>query len=222
MAKRKSTALSLALSTGEKPLRDPRHERFAQLRSLLRPKADAYRQAGFDSKTDHAAAGNASRLEREHPEVMARIAYLGKQDEAVLAAKRRRLEEMLWLIHESNVADMWETVEVEKHDRKGNPVLVDGKPVMKKVQRPKFIEDMPEDVQRAVESISINEAGFVVPKPYSKLQANLELRKLLGIGVIGRDDGFERLSNEEIIAQLAAQSRELGIKIDLSYEFTSA
>ena len=79
---------------------------------------------------------------------------------------------------------------------------------------------MPEDVQRAVEAITINEAGFVVPKPYSKLQANVELRKMLGIGVVTRDDGdMSRLSDAELIAQLANQARELGVEIDLNYRF---
>lgn len=205
---------------GAKPLRNPKHERFARLRAVLRPKADAYRQSGLTSTTDHAAAGNASRLERR-PDIAERIAYLSRSDESLLQAKRERLEEMLWLIHESNVAEMWETVEVEKYDRKGNPVVdKDGQPVMKKVQRPRSIDQMPEDVQRAVEAITINEAGFVVPKPYSKLQANVELRKMLGIGVVTRDDGdMSRLSDAELIAQLANQARELGVEIDLNYRF---
>ena len=186
----------------------------------MRPTADAYRQAGYKSESDHAAAGNAARLLRRQ-DVQDRIAYWSRQEEELLQAKRRRLEEMLWLIHESNVADMWEMVEVEKRDHKGNPIInPDGSVVMKLVQRPKPIGEMPEDVQRAVESISINEAGFVVPKPYSKLQANAELRKLLGIGSVQRDDGeLSRLSDQELVARLANQARELGVEIDLSYRF---
>jgi hypothetical protein len=127
---------------------------------------------------------------------------------------------MLWLIHEANVADMWEMVQVPKLDKQGKEILgEDGEPLMKWVQRPKKIGEMPEDVQRAVEAITINEAGFVIPKPYSKLQANMELRKLLGIGSIAREDGELRLSDAELVAELARQARELGIEIDLSYRF---
>lgn len=206
---------------GSKPLRDTKKERFCRLRAVLRPKADAYRQAGYVAESDHAAAGNASRLERRS-DVAERIAYLCRGDEETLKEKQRRLEEMLWLIHEANVADMWTMVEVPAYDRKGNPIIdgETGKPATKFVQRPKNIDDMPEDVQRAIEAITINEAGHVIPKPYSKLQANQELRKLLGIGAVSRDDdGLPRLSDAELVAQLASQARELGIQIDLSYRF---
>ena len=188
----------------------------------MRPKADAYRQAGYKSGSDHDAAGNASRLLRRQ-DVQDRIAYWTRQEEEILQAKRRRLEELLWTIHESNVADMWTMVEVPAYDRQGKAILDgEGNPTTKMVQRPKNIHDMPEDVQRSIEVVTINESGFVVPKPYSKLQANQELRKLLGIGTPTRDDGeLSRLSDAELVAQLAAQARELGVEIDLSYRFSS-
>ena len=205
---------------GSKPLRDNKKERFCRLRAVLRPKADAYRQAGYSSESDHAAAGNASRLERRQ-DVSARIAFLSRQEDEILQIKRQRLEELLWTIHESNVADMWTMVEVPAYDRQGKPILDgEGNPITKFVQRPKNLHDMPDDVQRAIEVVTINESGFVVPKPYSKLQANQELRKLLGIGIPTRDDGeLSRLSDAELVAQLAAQARELGVEIDLSYRF---
>jgi hypothetical protein len=208
---------------GSRPLRNSRHEKFCRLRAQLRPKADAYRVAVDTADYDqHAARGNASKWERRQ-DVQARIAYLSRSDEGLLQAKRERLEEMLWLIHESNVAEMWTMVEVPAYDRQGKPILDgDGNPTTKLVQRPKPLADMPEDVQRAIEVVTINEAGFVVPKPYSKLQANTELRKMLGIGVVTRDDGdMSRLSDAELIAQLANQARELGVEIDLNYRFSS-
>jgi hypothetical protein len=206
---------------GFAPLRNDRHEKFAFKRALLMPKADAYRAAGWSAKDDHTAAGNASRLERR-PDVAARIAYLRRHgDEQVLHAKRDRIEEFLWTVHESNIAALWETVEVEKRDKKGNVILgEDGKPVMVKRQLPKLLSDLPEDVARIVETCGVDENGRVVPKPYSKMQANQELRKLLGIGAVtgtGGDGEVARLSDAELIAQLANQARELGIEIDLSY-----
>jgi hypothetical protein len=204
---------------GSKPLRDNKKERFCRLRAVLRPKADAYRQAGYSTESDHAAAGNASRLERRH-DVMERIAFLSRQEDEILRIKRERIEEFLWLAHETNAADMWTMVEMPIYDRKGNAIIDNetGEPATKMVQRPKPLNEMPEDVQRAIESFSINEAGMVIPKPYSKMQANTELRKFYGFGAATRDDGeLSRLSDQELVAQLANQARELGIEVDLTY-----
>jgi len=206
---------------GAQPLRNPKHERYCRLRSVLRPKADAYRQAGLSATTHQTAVGNASRLEAR-PHVAERIAYLCRQDEDVLAAKRARIEEMLWLMHESNAADLWEVVEVEKTDKKGVLILdSDGKPVMKRIQRMKMLADLPEDTQRVIESVSVDEKGRFVAKTYSKLQANVELRKLLGFGITQRDDddALRRLSDADLIAELAALTRELGIEADLNFRF---
>ena len=120
-------------SANRKYLEKPRYvavyeERFARLRSLLRPKADAYRQAGLTSQKDHDAAGNASRLERRR-DVQDRIAYLSRQEEEILQLKRARIEEFLWAVQESNVAELWETAEVDKTDKQGKPILgEDGEP----------------------------------------------------------------------------------------------
>jgi hypothetical protein len=60
-----------------------------------------------------------------------------------------------------------------------------------------------------------------VPQLYSKLQANAELRKVLNIG--GQKERLEtdvsRLSDAELVQQLADQAKQLGIEIDLSYSF---
>ena len=92
--------------------------------------------------------------------------------------------------------------------------------MMVKRQVPKLLSDLPEDVARTVETCGVDENGRVIPKPYSKMQANQELRKLLGIGVVtgaGGDGEVVRLSDAELIAQLSNQAREFGIEIDLSY-----
>jgi hypothetical protein len=54
--------------------------------------------------------------------VQDRIAYFCRQDEEVLQEKRKRIEGVLWLVHEANVADLWETVEVPVLHKDGNPV----------------------------------------------------------------------------------------------------
>jgi len=208
---------------GSMPLRNDRHEKFAFKRALLMPKAEAYRSAGWAARDDHAAAGNASRLERR-ADVAERIAYLQRTGrEANFRAKRHRLEEFLWNVHESRISDLWETVEVEKRDKKGNAVLdAEGKPIMVKRQVPRLLSELSEDAQRVIETCSVDGNGRVVPKLYSKMQANQELRKLLGIGILTADDDADdpsRLSDEALIARLAELSRMLGIDIDLSCNF---
>lgn len=216
--RQKSKALVSFEIPGSRPLRNTNHERFCRLRAVLRPKADAYRQAGWNIANDIVASSAASRLERRQ-DVADRIAFLSRQDEEILRAKRARIEEFLWVVHESNTADLWETVEVERTDKDGKPILDEnGIPLKKTIQRAKMLSELPPDVQRIVETCEIDKQGRVVPKPYSKMTANQELRKLLNIGVVSREDGeFGRMSDAELIAELSRQAKELGVEIDLSY-----
>jgi hypothetical protein len=220
-----SPSLSAAAIPGSLPLRNPNQERFARARSLLLPRLDAYCQA-FDKdrsapspKQLHAARGNAARLERAKA-MQDRIARLTRQDEEVLAEKRKRLEEFLWLIHEANPADLWEVAEKIKTDEDGEPVLDEkGRPVKIRYQRARFLADLPEDVQRIVEGVTITDSGKVVTKTYSKMQANQELRKLLGIGVVSGvvGDDISDISTAQIVAELHA----LGVDVKFAMQVTS-
>ncbi len=122
------------------------------------------------------------------------------------------------MIHESNVADLWETYEDTKKDKAGNVVTIDGRPVIVKRQRPKLLSDLPDDVQRIVESCGIDEHGRVIPKAYSKLQANAELRKLLNIGGVVQSDEVTRMSTPQIVSELQA----LGVDVRLSVRVSDA
>ena len=53
---------------GSQPLRNPKHERYARRRSLLMPRLEAARAAGYEDMT----AGNAAKLDRK-PSIAARI-----------------------------------------------------------------------------------------------------------------------------------------------------
>ena len=86
---------------GSQPL-SSRHEHYCRLRSLLWPKGQALREAGMRAVKNHDAVSNATRLERRQ-DVLDRIAFLVRQEEEVLAEKRKRIEEMLWAIHEANI-----------------------------------------------------------------------------------------------------------------------
>jgi hypothetical protein len=64
------------------PLADPRYERFAQLRVIGVANREACQEAGLQ-----ASHRNAPRYDR-HPEIVARKAYLAKDDADVVAATR--------------------------------------------------------------------------------------------------------------------------------------
>src|SRR5262249_4013933 len=111
--------LSVVPLPGSRPLSNVRHEHFCRLRSLLWPKARALREAGMPAGKNPDAVINATRLERRQ-DVRDRIAFLVRQEEEVLAEKRKRIEETLWAIHEANIADFFERYDKEVIDKNGN------------------------------------------------------------------------------------------------------
>jgi hypothetical protein len=151
--------------------------------------------------------------------VQARIAHLNRDEEGKHREARRRLEERLWLWHDADATDYWETVEVEARDKHGKIHCdADGKPIMRKVNRPKRFDQLTLEQRKCIESISVTSSGKIYFKIYSAAWANEQLRKLHNIGPAVRgDDDVRRLSDAELIAQLAQQAEELGIQIDLSY-----
>ena len=205
---------------GSRPLSNARHEHFCHLRSLLCPKGQALREAGMRAVKNHDAVSNATRLERRR-DVRDRIAFLVRQEEEVLAEKRRRIEETLWAIHEADIGNLWETYETIKVGQDGNPETDEaGNILTVKKERPRLLSDLPPDVAKLIEDVTIDSKGRLIPKLYSKLQASKELRAMLNIGrPEERTTDLSRLSDTELVAQLAEQAKELGIEIDLNYRF---
>jgi hypothetical protein len=149
-------------------LADERYERYAHERALMKSKLDAYRAAGFASLSDQAASSNAAKLEREVQAIVTRIAYMARDMDGLRQEKRERLEERLWLYHDANVADYWETIDVEVRDKKGNVVVgADGKPKMRRITRMKDISQLTPEQQQRLESLHVNEAGIASPKLHS-------------------------------------------------------
>ena len=70
-----------------------------------------------------------------------------------------------------------------------------------------------------IENLTVDSKGRLIPKLYSKLQANAELRKMLNISAKEAPRDVTQLSDAELIETLARQARELGVQIDLSYDF---
>jgi hypothetical protein len=216
----KTDLLAIA-SSGSRALRNAKYEKYCRLRASAQPRISAYREAGWHSKKDDVAYANACRLERR-PGVRERIEYLSHQDEELIAEKRRRIEETLWSMHDADIGEFFETYEVAKTDKNGNiETDENGKMVTIEKERPRRLSNIPAEMRRNIEKVTIDGKGRAVPQLYSKLAASQELRKMLNIG--GQKDHLEtdvsRLSDAELIQQLADQAKELGVEINLNYSF---
>jgi hypothetical protein len=206
---------------GSKPLKNNMHERYARLRAQALPRIVAYRKAGNTIKSDNGAGVNSHRLDGK-PSVRARIEFLVREAQERLIEKRVALEEHLWAVHEADIGAFWETYEAAKTG-KGGELETDqeGKMLTVRKQRAKLINDLPPEFRKLIEDVTVDRHGNVVPKLYSKTAANKGLRELLNIGSQREPEQTDgsRLSDAELIAQLAEQANQLGVKIDLSYDF---
>jgi len=125
-------------------------------------------------------------------------------------------------MHEADIGEFFETYETAKTDKNGNiETDENGKMLTVERERPRRLSNIPAEMRRNIEKVVIDSRGNAVPQLYSKLAASQELRKMLNIG--GQKDRPEtdvsRLSDAELIQQLADQAKELGIEIDLNYSF---
>ena len=64
--------------------------------------------------------------------------------------------------------------------------------MIEKIPRPRLLSELPEDLQRLIESTT-DAAGRLIPKMYSKMTAAQELRKLYGVGAAGA--GADKVRN---------------------------
>jgi hypothetical protein len=211
--------LSIVPLPGSRPLSNARHEHYCRLRSLLWPKGQALREAGMRAVKNHDAVSNATRLERRQ-DVRDRIAFLVRQEEEVLAEKRKRIEEMLWAIHEADIGDFFEPYDQIKTDKEGN-IETDkkGALLLETCERPKLLEDLPPEVRKLVEDVTVDSRGRLIPRLYSKMQASKELRSMLNLTAKSDAADVTKLSDQELLQTLAQQARELGVEIDLNYSF---
>jgi hypothetical protein len=189
------------------------------LRAALQPRAQAYREAGWNDRSDAGAYSHACRLEHR-PGVRDRIAYLSRQAEELIAVKRERIEAQLWAIAEGNIADFFEPYDAVKRDHTGQLEHTDGGALSTETRvRPKLLTDLPPDLAKLIEDVQVDNRGRLIPRLYSKERANKELRNMLNISAKSEAPDVTKLSNEELISTLAAQAKELGVEIDLSYSF---
>jgi len=209
-------------SDASKPLKNNLHERYARFRAAALSRIVAFRKAGNTAKNDHVADANSFRLERK-PGVRERIEYLTRQAQERIAEKRAVLEEQLWAVHEADIGDFWETYEPAKTNKDGKlETDQEGKMLTVRKQRAKLINDLPPEFRKLIEDVTVDRNGNVIPKLYSKAQANRDLREMLNIDSRKEPEAYDvsKLSDAELIQQLADTAKELGIKIDLNYSFT--
>jgi hypothetical protein len=162
-------------------------------------------------------------------EIKDRIAYLIRQEEDLIEEKRRRIEEMLWGIHEANIQDFFTTEDqINPTETTNNPAEIANNPDQQKVAVsprarvvPRPLTELDPETAKLIEDVTADSKGRLIPKLYSKTWANAELRKMLNIG--GQKEreqtDLSRLSDAELIQRLADQAKELGIEIDLNYTF---
>ena len=156
---------------------------------------------------------------------MDRIAYLSRQAEELIAVKRERIEAQLWAIAEGNIADFFETHEVVQRDHTGQPLTelkrneITGETEtalsLEKRVRPKLLTDLSPEAAKLIEEVRPDSRGRLIPKLYSKHQANKELRAMLNLGTKSDASDVSKLSDQELISTLAQQAKELGIDIKL-------
>ena len=109
-----------------------------------------------------------------------------------------------------------------KTDKNGNiETDENGKMLTVKKERPRLISELSPDIAKLIEDVTADSKGRLIPRLYSKLQASKELRAMLNIGGQKERDinDLSKLSDAELIQQLADQAKELGIEIDLNYGF---
>jgi hypothetical protein len=213
------THLPAIASPGSRPLKNAKYERYCRLRASAQPRIAAYREVGWQTKDDKDAYSNACALERRS-QIRDRIGYLTRQAEDRIADKRARVEEHLWNVHEARLSDYFEAYETIKRDHTGQPEKnADGSLSTELRVRPKLLTDLPAELSKLIEDVTVDNRGRLIPRLYSKEKASKELRAMHNFGAKTPERDVTQLSDQELISTLAAQARELGITIDLNYSF---
>src|SRR6516162_1303883 len=198
----KTDALALP-SPGSRALRNSKQEKYCRLRAALQPRAQAYREAGWNDRSDAGAYSHACRLEHR-PGVKDRIAFLSRQAEELIAVKRERIEAQLWAIAEGNIADFFEPYDAVKRDHTGQAEHTDEGALSTETRmRPKLLTDLSPEQAKLIEEVRPDGRGRLIPRLYNKHQANAELRKMLNISAKSEAPDVTKLSDAELIAQLA-------------------
>ncbi len=100
--------------------------------------------------------------------VAERIEFLSHQAEDLIAEKRRRIEAQLWAIHEADIGDCFETIEVAKSKDGKVQTYEAGKMLTVKKQRAKLLSDLPPELRKAIEDVTVDRPWQLCPKALLK------------------------------------------------------
>ena len=73
--------------------------------------------------------------------------------------------------------------------------------------RPKLLTELSPELAQLIEDLVVDSRGQLIPKLYSKLQVNKELRAMLNISAKETLRDVTQRSDAELIAQLADQAK---------------
>lgn len=162
---------------GSRPLRKPAHEQYARHRSLCLTPRQAVIKLGMSP-----TSGAMSKLENSL-KIQDRIAWLTRQEEELLREKRAKLEQFWWTALEADPKEFWELWDEPIYDSEGEPT---GQ--TRKAQRLKLFHKIPPELRQLIEGLTYTEKGKPNLKVVQKSQANIELRKMLGIDAPARTE----------------------------------
>lgn len=203
---------SFEVAPGSEPLANPKWESYARERMLCSSRMVAYRNAGFESEDDHAARGNAAKLERKGA-VRDRIAWLCRQDEDVLRAKRDKIEAIKWEMVNVDIGNYFVMVERPVLDKEGRPALDDeGQQRTRMIQDVRPFSDMTPEQRSVIQSLKYTDSGRPILEFYSKQWAIVELKKMLNLGTtqaIGNE--FSDMTLDELKELAARETIALGL-----------
>jgi hypothetical protein len=151
------------------PLRNVHHETFARARVVLETPLRAMQLAGYEKPTP----GNAARLDR-HPNIIARVRHLSTCDNdlGMLILRRTRIRNLLERIALADRTKLFEEVEVPEHDKDGNAIVIDGKPLMHTVRRLRSFDDLTEDERLLIEGLEFDGSKYKTSQRYLKFSAS--------------------------------------------------
>jgi hypothetical protein len=86
-------------------------------------------------------------------------------------------------------------------------------PLARVRERPRLLTELPPDLAALVEDVTIDSRGRAIPKLYNKLQASKELRAMLDIGRPSDKTDVSRLSDAELVAQLADKRSNWALRL---------
>ena len=202
-------------AAGSQPLANEKWEAYCHSRAIHNSRQVAYQEAGFRSADAHAARGNGAKLERQHPEIRARIAYLGGQKDDVTQRIAAEIVSNYCAIMRVDIADYYNEVERPVLDKEGEPVIdpESGKPKTRMVQEIKPFSQMTPEQRFSISSLKYTDSGRPNLEFYPKPHAVAELRKMLNIGMSSRTDAdeFSEMSMEELKEMAAREALALGL-----------